>query len=135
VEVSVPRSLLNVSQCRVVCEQVRKRLAEHIEPVREPNGVTTRDVAPLQKRHGRATVRYLVRYPWRDVSQEACREYGGAHVGVDVDVGRELPVLGPALVGGLWLMWWLGRNLSVVRLPAEKKAAKPERSIRRRKAG
>ena len=34
-------------------------------------------------------------------------------VGVDVDVGRQLPVLGPALVGGLWLMWWLGFNLSV----------------------
>lgn len=34
-------------------------------------------------------------------------------VGVDVDVGRQLPVLGPALVGGLWLVWWLGFNLSV----------------------
>ena len=90
----LPCSLLNVLQCRVVCEHVRERLAEHTEPVRERNGVTTRDVAPLQKRHGRATVRYLVRY-------------------LEVDVGRELPVLGPALVGGLWLMWWLGFNLSV----------------------
>jgi hypothetical protein len=74
----LPCSLLNVLQCRVVSEHVRERLAEHTEPVRERNGVTTRDVAPLQKRHGRATVRYLVRYLWRDVSQEVHREYGGA---------------------------------------------------------
>ena len=76
----LPCSLLNMLQCRVVCELVRERLAEHTEPVRERNGVTTRDVAPLQKRHGRATVRYLVRYLWRDVSEEARREFGSGQM-------------------------------------------------------
>jgi len=37
-------------------------------------------VAPLQKRHGRATVRYLVRYLWRDVFEEACREFGSGQM-------------------------------------------------------